>query len=69
MMSNGLHMKILELSVLNISKNQKKRRISGILALITELKKIVNFDPITEKSSKLDYVKDILEENYFWKRR
>ena len=45
-----------------IKELEKKERISGILALITELKKIVNFDPITEKSSKLDYVKDILEE-------
>lgn len=41
---------------------QKKERISGILALITELKKIINCDPVTEKSSKADYVKDILEE-------
>lgn len=45
-----------------IKELQKKERISGILALITELKKIVNFDPVTEKSSKVDYIKDILEE-------
>lgn len=45
-----------------IKELDKKERISGILALITELKKIANFDPVTEKSSKVDYIKDILEE-------
>ena len=45
-----------------IKELEKKERISGILALITELKKIVNFDPITDKSSKAEYIVDILEE-------
>ena len=45
-----------------IKELDKKERISGILALITELKKIANFDPVTEKSSKVDYIQDILEE-------
>ena len=45
-----------------IKQLDKKERISGILALITELKKIVNFDPVSEESSKADYILDILEE-------
>tara|TARA_B100000287_G_scaffold314477_1_gene297938 strand:+ start:1648 stop:2997 length:1350 start_codon:yes stop_codon:yes gene_type:complete len=45
-----------------IKQLDKKEKISGILALITELKKITNFDSYSEESSKADYISDILEE-------
>jgi len=45
-----------------IKQLDKKEKISGILALITELKKIVNFDSYSEESSKADYILEILEE-------
>ncbi len=35
---------------------------AGLLALITELKKLSNFSEKTRKSAKLDYLKDLLEE-------
>lgn len=45
-----------------IKQLDKKEKISGILALITELKKITNFDSYSEESSKADYISEILEE-------
>ncbi len=47
-----------------ISKSSEKEKISNILALITELKKICNFDPITKESAKLDRVKNIVQEKF-----
>ena len=35
-----------------------------MLALITELKKACNYDPISETSSKLDYLKEIIEDTF-----
>ena len=35
---------------------------AGLLALITELKKLANFSEKTRKSAKLDYLKDLLKE-------
>jgi len=52
-----------------IKELNKKERISGILALITELKKIVNFDPINGSSSKADYLSDIVEEKILLKEK
>ena len=37
---------------------------SGMLALITELKKVCNFDPISETSAKLDYLIDVIEDTF-----
>jgi SNF2 family DNA or RNA helicase len=46
-------------------KNQLDKKDSGgMLALITELKKACNFDPITETSSKLDYLIEIIEDAF-----
>ena len=47
-----------------ISQSSEKEKISNILALITELKKICNFDPITKESAKLDRVKNIVQEKF-----
>ncbi len=47
-----------------ISQSPEKEKISNILALITELKKICNFDPITKESAKLDRVKNIVQEKF-----
>ena len=41
-----------------------KKDSSGMLALITELKKACNYDPISETSSKLDYLKEIIEDTF-----
>ncbi|MFL2670892.1 MAG: DEAD/DEAH box helicase [Candidatus Actinomarina sp.] len=41
-----------------------KKDSSGMLALITELKKVCNFDPISETSSKLDYLKEIIQDSF-----
>ena len=41
-----------------------KKDSSGMLALITELKKVCNFDPISETSSKLEYLKEIVEDTF-----
>ncbi len=37
---------------------------SGMLALITELKKACNYDPVSETSSKLDYLHDIIDDTF-----
>ena len=47
-----------------ISKSSEKEKISNILALITELKKICNFDPISKDSAKLDRVINIVQEKF-----
>lgn len=47
-----------------ISQSSEKEKISNILALITELKKICNFDPITKDSAKLDRVNNIVQEKF-----
>ena len=41
-----------------------KKDSTGMLALITELKKVCNFDPISETSSKLDYLKEIIQDSF-----
>ncbi len=41
-----------------------KKDSSGMLALITELKKACNFDPISETSSKLDYLVEIIQDAF-----
>jgi len=47
-----------------ITQSSEREKISNILALITELKKICNFDPITKDSAKLDRVSNIIQEKF-----
>ncbi len=47
-----------------LTKSSEKEKISNILALITELKKICNFDPITGESAKLETVESIVQEKF-----
>ncbi len=49
-------------NLVNIKEGDKATRIANIFALITELKKIANFDPVSGESAKIEYLKEILQE-------
>jgi len=51
-------------SLIERKRELDKKDSSGMLALITELKKACNYDPISETSSKLDYLKEIIEDTF-----
>lgn len=51
-------------SLIERKRELDKKDSSGMLALITELKKACNYDPISETSSKLDYLQEIIEDTF-----
>tara|TARA_B100001121_G_C18631075_1_gene594396 strand:+ start:5 stop:1333 length:1329 start_codon:yes stop_codon:yes gene_type:complete len=48
--------------VKHIGNLKKSEKISNILALITELKKICNYDPVNKDSSKIETLNEIIDE-------